>query len=33
LERDLAELAFAELSMALKDKMEGQDFMDVNQEL
>jgi hypothetical protein len=29
-ERDLAELAFAWLSVALRDKMEGQDFIDVN---
>jgi hypothetical protein len=32
-EKDLAELAFAGLSMSLRDKMEGQDFSDVNQVL
>lgn len=32
-EKDLAELAFAGLSMTLRDKMEGQDFSDVNQVL
>jgi hypothetical protein len=32
-EKDLAKLAFAGLSMTLRDKMEGQDFSDVNQVL
>jgi hypothetical protein len=32
-EKDLAELAFAELSVALKDKMAGHDFVDMNQVL
>jgi hypothetical protein len=32
-ENDLAKLAFAGLSMALKDKMEGHDFVDMNQVL
>jgi hypothetical protein len=32
-DKDLAELAFADLSMALRDKMEGQEFSDVNQVL
>jgi hypothetical protein len=32
-EKDLVELVFAGLSAALKDKMEGQDFTDVNQVL
>jgi hypothetical protein len=32
-EKDLAELAFIGLSMALRDKLEGQDFLDMNQVL
>jgi phosphatidate phosphatase PAH1 len=32
-EKDLAKLAFAGFSMVLKDKMEGQDFVDMNQVL
>jgi hypothetical protein len=32
-EKDLAELAFVGLSTTLRDKMEGQDFSDVNQVL
>jgi hypothetical protein len=32
-DKDLAELDFARMSAALKDKMEGQDFTDVNQVL
>jgi hypothetical protein len=32
-EKDLAELAFAGLSSSLKDKMDGLDFVDVNQVL
>jgi hypothetical protein len=30
-EKDLADLSFAGLSMALKDKMEESDFLDINQ--
>jgi hypothetical protein len=32
-EKDLAELAFAGLNMALRDRLEGQDFSDINQVL
>jgi hypothetical protein len=32
-EKDLAELAFAGLTTASKDRMEGQDFLDINQVL
>jgi hypothetical protein len=32
-EKDLADLAFAGLSSYLKEKLEGQDFLDVNQVL